>query len=487
MVSNSILLKNGIILVHDENDHITPIKSDLLVVGNTIADIRPHIDASSLDTIILDCTRKLVSPGFIDTHHHVWQTQLKGRHANDTLLDYMPRGNSTGALYNADDVFWGELGGCLEAIDGGTTMLVDHAHITHGPLHAPNAISATVSSGIRSVYGYCDTPNVTSWDPLTFAPSTPDYFDSQLADLAKQQPFGDGRVQLGLAFDSFFLPKEMVIERFEKARSLGIKLITSHYVRGAVFGPHSLVELLEAYGLLGPDILLSHASNATTNDAVLLTSANAHVAATPNTELQMAHGFPVSFRDDLHAVASLGVDCQSTNPGDMLTQMRLALQVARGAYNQPFIDVGKNPNVVKHTVESVFNLGTIKGARAVGMASHIGSIAVGKLADLVIFDGESPAMVCAAEHDPVTAIVMHASVRDVETVIVDGKIRKSGGKLLAVQGLNGEKMEWNTVAEKLIESRVRIEAEYRKIDMKSATVRIMDIFQMRPENFVDSP
>ncbi|KAF7294535.1 5-methylthioadenosine/S-adenosylhomocysteine deaminase n1 [Mycena indigotica] len=484
--SSSLLLKNGTLLMHKEDDHVEPIKADLLIIGNKITDIQPHLDAPGVDTVVLDCTGKLISPGFIDTHHHVWQTQLKGRHANDTLLDYIPKGNSTGALYNAEDVFWGELGGCLEAIDSGTTMLVDHAHITHGPSHVPKAISATVTSGIRSIFGYCDTSNVTSWSPLTFAPATPDYFDSQFADLANQQPFGDGRVQLGLAFDSFFLPKEIVIERYQRARSLGIKLVTSHYVRGAIIGQHSLVELLKSYGLLGPDILLSHASNATSEDAALLAKANAHVSATPDTELQMAHGFPVSFRDDLHALCSLGVDCHSNNSGDILTQMRLALQAARGSYNQSFVDAGKNPNFVKHTVEAAFNLGTIKGARAVGMEGQIGSIAVGKLADLVIIDGESPATICAAEHDPVAAIVMHASVRDIETVIVDGKIRKRGGKLLAVQGPAGENLQWKTVARKLMESRLRIEAEYRKIDMKSATTRIMEVFQMKSENFVDS-
>ncbi|KAF7294550.1 5-methylthioadenosine/S-adenosylhomocysteine deaminase n1 [Mycena indigotica] len=485
-IPTSLLLKNGTLILHGEGDCIKFLKEDLLIVGNKIVDIKPNIEIPESNTVVLDCTGKLVSPGFIDTHHHVWQTQFKGRHTNDTLLTYLPKGNWTGSLCTSEDVFWGQLGGCLESIDGGTTMLVDHANITQGPHHAPNAITATVSSGIRSIFGYCDTPNVTSWTPLTFAPGTPEYFDSQLADLAKQQPFGDGRVQLGLSFDSFHLPKETVIECYERARSLGVKLITSHYVRGPVVGPQSRVELLDTYGLLGPDILLSHASNATPNDAVLLAKANAHVSVTPDTELQMAHGFPVSFRDDLHPLCSLGVDCHTTNSGDILTQMRLALQCARGAYNQPFVDAGKNPNTVKHTVEAAYNLGTIKGARAVGMESQIGSIAVGKLADLVIFDGESPAMICAAAHDPVAAIVMHASVRDVDTVIVDGKIRKREGKLLAVSGLKGEELQWKDVAKKLLRSRIRIEAEYNKIDMRSAASRMIDLWHMRPENFVDS-
>ncbi|KAJ7063746.1 hypothetical protein C8F01DRAFT_89178 [Mycena amicta] len=481
----SILLKNGTLLLHAKNDHVNPVKADLLVVGSKIAEIGPNIAAPS-HTVVIDCTGKVVSPGFVDTHHHVWQTQLKGRHANDTLLDYLPKGNLTASLYSPEDVFWGELGGCLEAVDGGTTMVVDHAHLSYSPLHVQNAISATVSSGIRSYFGYCDNPIVTSWDPLTFAPATADWFQPQLADLAKQQPFGDGRVQLASAFDSFYLPKEMVIEHYERARSLGIKLFTSHFVRGPVIGQQSVVDILNAYGLLSSDILLSHANNTTPSEAALLCRAKAHVSATPDTELQMAIGFPVSFRADLQPLASLGVDCHSNNSGDILTQMRLALQSARATYNQPFVDAGKAPRIVKHTVEEAFNLGTIQGARAVGMEAQIGSIEVGKLADLVVFDGESPAMICAAEHDPVAAIVLHASVRDIDIVIVDGKIRKRAGKLLPVEGLQGELLEWKYVAKKLLESRERIQEEYRKIDMKSATSRIMEMWQMKPDNFVDS-
>ncbi|KAF7323307.1 5-methylthioadenosine/S-adenosylhomocysteine deaminase n1 [Mycena chlorophos] len=482
----TILLKNGTVLLHGENDHVAPVKADILVSGNKIAQIGPDISAPAADTVVLDCTAKLISPGFIDTHHHVWQTQLKGRHAYHLLLDYLAPGNTAGALFTAEDTFWGQLGGCMEMIDGGTTMVLDHAHITHSPDHAPKAISATVSSGIRSVFGYCETATVTSWTPLTFAAAPPDWFVPQLVELAKQQPFGDGRVLLGFAFDSYFLPKEMVVERFERARSLGLQLITSHYVRGPIIGQHSVVEMLESYGLLSSDVVFSHASSAPPNDAILLNKANAHVSATPDTELQMAHGFPVAFRDDLFPVASLGVDCHTSNSGDMLTQMRLALQAARGMHNEKFVAVGKNPWTMKHTVEQAFNLGTIKGARAVGMADQIGSIAVGKFADLVIFDTESPAMICGAEHDPVAAVVMHASVRDIETVIVDGQIRKSGGKLLPVAGLNGEQLEWKDVAKKLLESRVRIEAEVQKIDMESAKSRLMESWHMKQENFVDS-
>jgi cytosine/adenosine deaminase-related metal-dependent hydrolase len=98
-----------------------------------------------------------------------------------------------------------------------------------------------------------------------------------------------------------------------------------------------------------------------------------------------------------------------------------------------FIDAGKLPQKVNARVEEAFNLGTIQGARAVGMGAEIGSLTVGKLADIVIFDARSPGMLCAAEEDPVAAVVQHASIRDIEAVIVDGKIRKLDGKLVSVK------------------------------------------------------
>jgi cytosine/adenosine deaminase-related metal-dependent hydrolase len=91
MASKSMLLQGGTVLTHGVDDHVQAIQADLLIEGNTITQIDKDIQAP-VDTEIIDCTDKIVSPGFIDTHHHVWQTLLKGRHANDLLLDYFPSG-----------------------------------------------------------------------------------------------------------------------------------------------------------------------------------------------------------------------------------------------------------------------------------------------------------------------------------------------------------------------------------------------------------
>jgi cytosine/adenosine deaminase-related metal-dependent hydrolase len=125
-LNKKLLLKGGTLLIHDESNHVVPTRSDILVQGNLISRIQTDI-LPDLDTHVIDIQGKIVSPGFIDTHRHLYQTQLKGRHANHSLIEYMPRGNFVAALYSSQDLFWGELAGAMESIDAGTTTVVDHS------------------------------------------------------------------------------------------------------------------------------------------------------------------------------------------------------------------------------------------------------------------------------------------------------------------------------------------------------------------------
>ena len=166
-----------------------------------------------------------------------------------------------------------------------------------------------------------------------------------------------------------------------------------------------------------------------------------------------------------------------------MSQMRLALQLARQDRNQKYLSNDKFPLSNIGSAEQAFNLGTIAGARAVKMESQIGSIAEGKLADLVIFSATSPTMVCAAQQDPVTAVVRHASIRDIEMVIVDGIVRKQSGKLLPVTGdehcpMPNKELQWDTVVAKLIKSREKVVAKIDKLDMKAGAAGLMKSFKI---------
>jgi cytosine/adenosine deaminase-related metal-dependent hydrolase len=312
--------------------------------------------------------------------------------------------------------------------------------------------------------------------------------------LSQEQPFGDGRVQLGLAWDSWYLPKEVVSKIFEQARGWGIKLITTHHNRSPTLGKavecisltpgFMSVQPLVEWNLLGSDVLFSHCVNATAEEAAQINQFGAHVSSTPSTEIQMALGDPVCFRTDLSKVSSLGVDCHSAAAADIPGQMRLALQYARGTRNRRILESGKTPRSIEYTVEQVFNLGTIQGARAVGKESEIGSLAEGKLADLVIYDPQSPGMVCASALDPVAAIVLHSSVRDIDTVFVDGVIRKQGGKLSPVD-VDSKKMDWKEIASKLIESYHKIQEEVEKCDHDKALKTICSTFMLSDSMYSD--
>ena len=92
MAETQILLKGGIIIQHGDLDTINILRdTDLLIVGQHIKQIGRAI-ISDKHALIIDCKDKIISPGFIDAHHHLWETQLKGRHGNDTLVDYFVSG-----------------------------------------------------------------------------------------------------------------------------------------------------------------------------------------------------------------------------------------------------------------------------------------------------------------------------------------------------------------------------------------------------------
>lgn len=237
---DAVLLENGTWLLHDEDDHVIPTKANLLIKDSKIAKIGHNLPLHA-GTEIIDCTDKYISPGFIDTHRHVWQTALKGRHADQTLLEYFPDGNFVSSLYEPEDVCWGQLSGCLESLDAGTTTVVDHAHINITAEHTYQALSATVSSGIRSVFGYCPTGKVKKWSPFepdwsnTAVPWVLETFDT----LAAESPLGDGRVKLAFALDALNLPREAVRGIYAHVRGKSAHLITSHSVGGLMFNSSS--------------------------------------------------------------------------------------------------------------------------------------------------------------------------------------------------------------------------------------------------------
>ena len=176
----------------------------------------------------------------------------------------------------------------------------------------------------------------------------------------------------------------------------------------------------------------AHASRASDNDLQLLQHSGSTFVSTASTELQMGHRLPLAHQNranKLRRCTSIGIK-----------EMRLGLQAARAIRNRHFHARGLEPAKVRPLVEDAFNLGTIYGARAIGMGDMIGCIEENKRADLVIFDCTTPSMLCGASHSPIALIMLHSGPRDVQHVIVDGIFRKKDGVLHLPKWKNWQKV-----------------------------------------------
>jgi cytosine/adenosine deaminase-related metal-dependent hydrolase len=392
----------------------------------------------------------------------------------------------------------------LEGLAAGTTTVVDHAHVTASSGHAELAIAGAATSGIRSVFCYTPLMLAKEFNPLTFRPNPFEDWVMQTFDkLADHGPFGDGRVTLGFAFDLFFLPADMVKGLFAHVKSKGVKTITVHGV-GSLGRP--IVQVLNELDLLDEHLIVSHGGIIKRVDAELIKSTGARLSSTPSTELQMAMGRPycfnASFLDGgwtgdsigVQDNASLGVDCHSAIANSIVSEAKIGLANARNHFNEHYLKQDLVPRTLPDSlsVEAAFNLATIKGAEAVRMSDQIGRIAEGYKADLVIFDALSPAMVAGAQHDPVAAVMLHSSPADIETVIVDGVIRKRDGKLLPVtveetakDVIKKETLEWSDIVKEILAGRARMQGDIDKIDFVEAEAALKKLWYLDEGKFVE--
>lgn len=172
-------------------------------------------------------------------------------------------------------------------------------------------------------------------------------------------------------------------------------------------------------------IVFSHASFLAAGDAILLRETNQHISITPESEMHYGHTHPNSHL--IQDQAALGVDTHFTFSTDILTQARIWLQQARYDESEKVLDEWRLPLNNPMSTDQAFLLATRSG----GLALHrddLGVIREGAKADLVVWDGESPAML--GWLDPVAAVILHASVGDIESVMVDGKWVKKDRKLV---------------------------------------------------------
>ncbi len=392
---------------------------DIMIDGGKIL----AIDRAVRDWAVtaIDGRGMIALPGFVNGHLHLWQPALRGIAADWTLDHYF--GELIGKivrLYEPRDAFIGNLAGALDQLNGGVTTLFDWCHIVNTPEHADAALDGLLESGIRAVFGY-GTP---MW---LFGTREPHPFDASRMRRARLAA-DDARVTMALAIRGTDFAPGTAETDIRFARDLGLP--ASFHVACAKLGPRPqpLTDLARQ-GLLGPDISLVHANFLAADEYRAAADAGASIVITPEAEMQMGLGLPPTGAARTAGVrVGLGTDVVSAAGADMFTQMRFLLQTHRALANKVFHDRETMPPRLDLTAEDVLRIATIEGARCHGLDGRIGSLAPGKEADLILLRRSD--LNLAAARDPVAAIVLHAGVANVDTVIVGGEVLKRDGRLL---------------------------------------------------------
>ncbi len=432
-MSERTLIKGAIVLTQDPQLGELP-SADILIEDDIIAAVGPNLDAAGAN--VIEAAGNIVIPGFVDTHRHTWETSIRTSAPDFALVTYF-----SGILdkfapaYRPEDVLAANRWGALECLNAGITTLVDWSHIMNTPAHADGALQGLEDTGIRSVFafGFPNTSIQTWWFGSDWGGSV-ERIDGELAHKIRARLSDDrGLVTMALATRGpNFCKPDVVRYEWELAKELGIT-VTVHvamdrfgYTKGQLRG-------LKELDLLYPDTTYIHASHLDDDEWLMVRDSGGNVSLAPQIELQMGHGWaPAQKADDLGIPVGLSSDVATTASSDQFTQMHAILSSERGRRHQAAWDEDLDGNTATPdliTSRDVLRWATIDGARVAGVGDYTGSITPGKKADLVIIDGS--AVNVAPIIDPVAAVVCAADISNVETVIVNGVIRKQGFKLLA--------------------------------------------------------
>ncbi|HTZ80465.1 MAG TPA: amidohydrolase family protein [Stellaceae bacterium] len=421
-----LLIKSGTIVTMDRGVPDLP-KGDLLIEDDRIAAVAPAIDAG--DAEVIDAAGRIVMPGFVNAHQHTWQTALRGIAANWTILEYLHNMHAAVApAFTPEDIHVSTLVGALNQLHSGTTTLVDWCHNNPTPAHTERAIDALQESGIRAVFLH-GSPKPDPKPGQRHFSEIP-HPRAEIERLARERlPSKDALVTLGMAvLGPAYSTYEVSRADLKLAREMGM-LVSMHVGGGKMLVPDGFPRLLSE-GLIDGHVNIVHGNSIDFETLKGLAGAGATVTVTPDIELQMGYGDCLTGPlRKLGARPTLGVDIESLIGGDMFTVTRVALQALRHADSLAIRrETGLGPTRVTVEAREALEWATINGAAMLGLEHRIGSLAPGKQADVVLLDAD--ALNLFPVTDPVAAIVLHAGIANVETVLVAGRVMKRAGKLL---------------------------------------------------------
>jgi len=417
---SSILIKQGTIVTMDERDSI--VRGDLLIEGDRIASVGGN--GQFADTVI-DASGCVVIPGFVQTHIHLCQTLFRGSADDLALIDWLKkRVWPMEAAHTAESVAASARLGIAELIKGGTTCALTMETVNH----TGEVFRAVEESGFRATVGKCMMDKGDEV-PAALQEVTDDSIEQSIALLEEWHGKANGRIRYCFAPRFAVSCTRELLERVGRlARERGV-MIHSHASENRteceiVESETGLrnVAYLNQVGLTGSHVALAHCVHLSEDEIETLLQTKTNVVHCPSSNLKLGSGIaPVAELLEKGVSVSLGADGAACNNRlDMFTEMRTAALLQKALHGPEVLPASR-----------ALRMATIDGAVAMSLDADIGSIAVGKKADLAVIRlGELHT--APAAKDVVSAIVYSAEASDVRSVVVDGRILMNERKLLTL-------------------------------------------------------
>ena len=416
----SLIIRNATIVTM--NDALDIQSGDVLVHDGRIAAVG-QLDAAARADKVINAGGSFLLPGFVQTHVHLCQTLFRGYADDLALLEWLKqRVWPMEAAHTPSSLAAAARLAAAELLLGGTTSV-----LTMETVHDTEAVFGALETfGLRAAIGKCMMDGDPAVPPRLFEP-TKHSIDESVRLASQWHGKANGRLMAALA--PRFAPtctRELLEAVGEISKTRGL-LVHTHASENrdeialvrALTGQQNIA-YLNSIGLTSRRLCVAHCVWVDESEQDLLAAHEVKVLHCPGSNLKLASGVaPVAEMRRRGICVSLGADgAACNNQLDMFAEMRLAsgLQAIRAG-------------VGTLSAADVLRMATREGARALGLEAELGSIEVGKRADLILIDRDRPNLSIAP--DPVSAIVYAARPSDVRTTIVDGQIIVDDFKLVA--------------------------------------------------------
>ncbi len=404
MANNTILIKNAIILDPEKDINA---KKDLLIKDDLIYKIDEEIAQDNVDKII-DAKDKILLPGFVNTHTHLSMALFRGL-ADDLSLDEWLNDNIWPMEANLNEYYCyiGALLGAVELIKSGTTTFSDMY------FYMEDVAKAVEESGIRAVLSY---------GMIDFGDE-----EKRKAEIEKNMNLfknchntADGRIKVFFGPHSPYTASEELLKEVRKLadeNNIKIHIHVSETQKEIddVSAEKGLrpFEYLDSIGFLGPDVICAHCVWLSDEEIEIIKKHDVKISHNPCSNMKLASGIaPVKKLLDNDICVAIGTDGASSNNNlDIIEELKTASLLQKVSTLDP----------EALNSDEALAMGTIEGAKALGLDDEIGTIEVGKKADLILIDTNNANMI--PDSSKLSSNVIYAANGfNVDTTICNGQI-----------------------------------------------------------------